>query len=174
MKFKGLIAVTLMLCLLLAGCHTGTSTTAADTAGTTLPEITEPTNTRPVLTNGVEHEVLGSCTVTYSVDISQVKYITSADGLPNYEELAEYDDAWFTDHAMLVIMQTVGSGNTVVKLESIEQEDGVASITLEYASGGALGNANTTTWMLWVAVERDLDYTWQIANPAVESDAPSY
>lgn len=172
MKAMRILALILALCLCLAGCQKQAQESTAST------DATDPTGTagtRPQVDpeDGIAFQLGGRTTVTYSVNISHIKYITSAADLPNYEALADYDEAWFEEHALVVILQSVANGNMSATIDCISLEDDLASVTLRYAADASYGSAQAITWLIWTEVETGLDYTWQIANPAVESSSPS-
>lgn len=162
---KRMFALTLVLCLCLAGCGTKTPTTT----NTTHPSLGDETHGEPDIGIDVNFKVLGSVVLNYTVNISQAKYITSAAALPGNDELSKYDDAWFEDHALLLIHESVGSGNVKVDVEKIKLDGTTANITLTHTPDGTLGSGIKVTWLLWLEVEKGLQYTWQVENPALES-----
>lgn len=167
---KRLFALILALCLLLAGCAPGGTATTDTTTNTTHPDIPDQTRGEPDIGIDVDFQVLGSVAMHHSVNISQVRYITSVSALPDNEELAQYDDSWFEDHALLLIYQSVSSGNVKVDVEKIKLDGTIANITLSYLPDGMLGSGIKVTWLMWLEVEKGLQYSWQVENPAMESD----
>lgn len=192
MKRIGILTLVLayLLCLTLGGCRasgagqssetTGGTTAAAapdttaavipDTTGTTVPQDVPDTTPsgRALSIDGA-----GKLRITYSGDYNSVRYVTSASALPDYEELKQYDDAWFETHALVLVIETVGSGSVDVGIESIYVDNGTATVTLSHELDGA-GTADMAAWLLWAEVETGLDCQWAIANPALESDASQY
>ncbi len=179
MRFIKVIACLLIFAALLTGCRRGSSaTTAATDAATTAPAATDPTV--PSFTDGtrgdpdigidVAFKVLGTQNVKHSLDISQAKYITSVDDLPSYDALAEYDEAWFREHALLVILETVPGGKITIDIDSIKLDGSRADITLARGYDGKLSTTTNVVWLVWAEVERDLHYTWNITNPTLESN----
>lgn len=166
MKRRCIPTLALCLCLLLAGCHTADTTTVPSSA----PTIGDPTRGDWSADKEVAFEVLGTCDLTYSVNISQVRYITSADALPNYDALSQYDAAWFETHALLLIWETVPSGKVTVGIEKIDIDGADANITLSHAYDGITGIATNVVRLVWAQVATDLDYDWHITNPALDSD----
>lgn len=106
----------------------------------------------------------GCVRVEYTGNISSVRYITSADQLPEHEALAGYDAAYFENKALVLVKETVTSGSVRVGIASIE--NGV--VTLSHEMAGQLGTADMATWLLWAEVEAGLEYDWSVANPAVK------
>lgn len=168
MMSKHIFALTLALalCLCLAGCK---GTTPATTTASH-PSLGEETRGEPDIGIDVDFEVLGSAAMHHSVNISQAKYITSASALPDREELRAYDDAWFESHSLLLIYESVSSGNVKVDVEKIKLDGTTANITLTHTPDGTLGSGVKVTWLLWLEVEKGLEYTWQVENPAMESN----
>lgn len=166
MMLKRMFALILVLCLCLAGCSAKTPTTT----NTTHPSLGDETHGKPDIGIDVNFKLLGSVALNHTVNISQAKYITSASQLPKNEELSKYDDQWFQDHALLVIHESVSSGNVKVDVEKIKLDGTTANITLEHTPNGALGSGIKVTWLLWLEVEKGLSYTWQVANPAMDSN----
>lgn len=166
MMHKCIFALILVLCLCLAGCD-GTVSTTSDA---THPSLDDETHGVPDLGIDVDFEVLGSVALHHTVNISRAKYITSAAALPDNEELSEYNDSWFEDHALLLIYESVGSGNVKVDVEKITLDGATANITLIHTPVGTLGTGVKVTWLLWLEVEKGLQYTWQVENPSLESN----
>lgn len=165
MKKRTLLALALIVCLLLVGCHTGDASTTTNAK----PSVNDPSRGDPNVGNDIAYTVLGSCNVTYTVNVSKAQYITSAESLPNYDALKEYDDAWFAEHALLVILETVPSGKISVGIESIKYDADNANITLTHTYDGTLAIATNTVLLVWAEVPTDLSYNWNIVNPALES-----
>lgn len=132
----------------------------------TVPMVNQPTESGEPLTLGGT----GCVRVTYTQNVSSVRYITSVDQLPDNEALAGYDDAYFETGALLIVMESTSSGSTKVSIESVE--DGV--VTLGHEMTGDAGTTDMATWLLWAEVEKDLDYEWSVANPALPSNISAY
>lgn len=177
---------------LLAGCRSSDGEGASQmeqsqpTTGETAPETTELLPDEIEVTvpkenlNAGEGESdiavsnVGRLRITYNGNISSVKYVTSVDQLPDYPELKGYDEAYFRDHALLVVLETVTSGSVQVGIGGISLEGSTASVQLTHEAQGDAGTTVMTTWLLWAEVEAGLDYSWHVANPAVESQAEKY
>lgn len=114
---------------------------------------------------------VGSLRVTYAGNTSWVKYVTDLSQLPEAEGLDQFDEAYFEDHALVLVMETVGSGSVKVGIDRIMVDESTAVVTLSHEMKGDVGTADMATWLLWAEVETDLDYQWSIANPAVTSGA---
>lgn len=180
---KRMLCILLTLALLLCGCQSA-ALTPDETQGQTeemtenetevdIIEIETPGVTLPMGgedgQDPVAFENTGCVRVAYS-NISSVRYITSADQLPDHEALAAYDDAYFAEKALIVVYETVGSGSVKVGIESID--NGV--VTLSHDLPGDVGTADMATWLLWAEVDAGLDYTWSVANPAVQPNTSTH
>lgn len=113
---------------------------------------------------------VGAVRITYSVNVSSVRYITSASQLPDYPELAAYDDAYFETGALVLVMESVSSSSVRVGIESIELTETHALVTLTHESSGDVTVPAMATWLVWAEVEKNLSYTWEVVNPALESN----
>ncbi len=171
MKCKALLIWMLLFCLLLAACSSdgpaGESSKPAETE--TGATMTTPTRGPADLGKTVKFELGGQCQVEYTVNMSAVHYIDSPDKLPRQEGLEKYDAAWFREHALLLVYETVRNSSMEVGIERIDLEEGCAGITLTHGPGENPGTTMMTTWLLWAEVERGLDYSWTVLNPAEES-----
>lgn len=156
-------ALLMALCLLLAGCGVNSQPTEEST-----PTSVQDTHGPLDLGIDVKFELLGAYSMSHTVNVSNVRYLTSASELPDYEELEQYDDAWFREHALLLIYESVAGSKTKVGVESIQLEDSVANITLSHNYDGE-GTASKRTWVLFLEVERGLEYEWKVVNPALEN-----
>lgn len=191
MKRIGIFALVLgyLLCLMLAGCRpsgvgqasdtTVDDSTAEDTV-LDFTQVSDPDVTVPK--DGIGDTPAGSpisiggtgkVRISYSGNYNSVRYVTSVSELPDNEALKQYDDAWFQDHALVLVVETVGSGSVDVGFESIYLEGNIATVTLSHEMQGD-GTSDMATWLLWAEVEVGLDCQWNLANPAVESDASKY
>lgn len=110
----------------------------------------------------------GKLRVTYTGIRSGVRYITDPSQLPEHPELEQYDEAYFQSRALLLVTETVNTGSIQVGIESILVENGVATVKLKHDVPSGMHTADMTTWLLWVEVDAGLDYTWVLANPALE------
>lgn len=175
---KRMMCIVLMLAMLLCGCA-GSGGNAEQTAGTeaateasvSVTEIQDPEITLPK--GELEQEdgeklqlgETGAERVAYTRNVSSVHYVTSVEELPDYEALADYDEAYFRDHALLVVLESVGIGSVQVAIDSVSG----GAVTLSHTQSGDAGTTVMTTWLLWAEVEKGLDYSWYIANPALKS-----
>lgn len=128
---------------------------------------TGPTDSGDSLTLGES----GAVRRNYSVAFNDVRYITSAAQLPADEAFAKYDDAYFATGALLLVTETVNNGSVQVSVESVAVSDGVATVTLAHSLQGDMVTPVMTTWLIWVEVEPGLELQWELANPAMDSDA---
>ena len=179
-------ALFLCICLLLTGCRSSGETTATPTE-TGATETTETISITLLPSDAVEVtipkdglqepdrmltevETSGSLRITYTGNISSVRYVTSAAQLPAYPELQEYDEAYFREHALLVVTETVSSGSTMVGIQGIRMEGETGYVTLLHELSGDVATTVMTTWLIWAEVDRDLPETWIVENPALPSD----
>lgn len=171
MKIKSIFALLLAigLCLSLLGCSNSDLPENTGPSADSEPERTIP----PELQTSVEIQKQGKVQVSYTINLSSVKYITSASALPDHEVLADYDDAWFADHALVLVYETVSSGSVDVSIASIQISDSAASVILSHTPAGT-GTTVMTTWLLWAEVDAGLSYDWSVSNPALESNASEY
>ena len=184
---KKLICLVLSLLLLLTGCRSAGS--AADTGATqpvgsevsTTPstepsettENTQPTDESTVALPGNDAVTMGQTgklRIAYTGNRSGVRYVTDPSQLPDYPELAGYDEAFFREHGLLLVTETVTSGSVGVDILSIVVENGMAVVTLDHQIPSGLGTADMATWLMWVEVDAGLDLTWVLANPALKPD----
>lgn len=124
--------------------------------------------------HGLTIGATGSSRVDYAGNISSARYITSADQLPAYSQLQGYDDAYFQEHALLVVMETVNSGGVTVSIESIELEGSKALVRLSHQTAGDVGTTVMTTWLVWAELDAGLDYSWSVKNSAVRDESQRY
>lgn len=122
----------------------------------------------------LEIHATGKKRINYTVNISSVRYVTSPLALPDHPELAGYDDAWFRDHALVLVYETVASGTVEVDISRILVGDDTAEVELSHESKGGLGTADMTTWILWAEVDAGLAYTWSVENPAMDSNVTDH
>lgn len=175
-----------MLCVLLAACTASVSegdsaladetAQAQDAALVTAPDVTLPKISLEDGTPGntIELGENGRIKLTYSGNRSSVKYISSVDALPDYEELERFDAEFFQNHALLLVVETVSSGTIEVGIASVTVEDGVGSVKLSHEAKGDMDTADMTTWLIWVVVEQGIECRWTVENPALESDVSAY
>lgn len=133
----------------------------------TLPKVTD------TLQDGtpVDIQNTGKLRITYTGDISAVRYITSVEELPKNEAFARYDEAYFQTHALVLVTETVGSGSVQVEIEAIHVDGEAASVTLSHQMPGQAGTTDMATWLLWAEVESGMNYRWSVANSAVKNAA---
>ena len=176
-KISLLMIIVVLVCMFaMAGC---TDEQADSNAGTksTRPSISEPDVTegtrKPPAALKPEIAILktGKVNIPYTINVSNVRYVTSVDMLPTQDEFAQFDVKFFEKYALVIVTETVNSGSLEVGIESITVENGVAQVKLSHRPGGALGSGVKTAWLIWAQVERGLEYTWEVVNPALKSDA---
>lgn len=179
---KKILCMLLAALLLLTGCTPASpgETTAPET---TVPEETEqtlPIQTMPDLGIGdAEGELIwfrnsSKVRLDYTGDRSYVRYITNLDQLPDEEALQGYDEAFFAESALLVVVETVGSGSVQLEIESVHISGGTARVTLKRNMPGEMGTADMATWMLWVEVEQGLDCEWVLEGGSKQPQGEKY
>lgn len=187
-RMKSLLSAGCALCLLLAGCSQPNQTQSLGTASDSANASSQPTTTpgvgnviggddfAPVPGDAVDQESRGKLRITYNGNESSVRYVTSVDQLPTYEELQKYDEDYFQDHALVVVTESVSSGSVDVEIDSIRYTDTVNQVVLYHSAPGddAAGTGDMATWLLWAEVDADLEGTWTVSNPALPSDAVTH
>lgn len=197
MKKMICILLAAVLCVAAAGCRAaradpeGSETTAAPATMASVPgessaptveetlDWTEETGIDATVSTERETGTLafenpGKLRIPYEGNRSYVTYITGPAELPAYEELQQYDEAFFADHALVLVVETVSSGSVRVDIDSITVEGPAASVTLTRELKGDVGTADMATWMLWAEVEAGLDYQWTVENPSIQSAGEKY
>ena len=179
---KKMICAALCAGVLLCGCAPSAvvsdPTTVTDPTEATVEvielepiEVTMPVLfTEPATEGDVEMGQTGCVRITYTNNVSNVRYVTKVEELPDYEALAKYDAAYFENKALLVILETTGSGSVQVGVASIA--DG--TVTLSHEMSGDAGTNDMATWLLWAEVDQGLEGNWKVANPALANTAVSY
>ena len=187
MKCTRLLALALAaaLCVVAAAC--GTKSNEPDTPAKTDTPTAAPGGTQTVGDTGdgtvredgsyVPGQV-NRLRLTYNGNVSSALYVTSAAQLPDYPELSAYDDAFFKDHALVLVQESVSSGSVEVGIESVSlkaDHTAVVALTHQGPGEGQVGTADMATWLLWTEVDTGLeDYQWTVANPALESQLSQY
>ena len=182
MKFFRVITCLCVLGLLFSGCQS-TQPPAAEpvtpTAVTDAPTELSPTlptvSTFPIQTfpdNLISFTNPGTLRISYTTNRCSAQYITDPSQLPDYAEFSGYDAAFFKEHALLLVTDTVGSGSTQISIGSVVINGSTASVTLLRTTPGDVGTADMATWLLWAEVPAGLDLTWEVANPVLnDSDS---
>lgn len=120
-------------------------------------------------------DTAGKVRITYTGNRSSVVYITSVDQLPDELDGEGYDEAYFEEHALILVTETVSSGSVDVGILSVAYSGDTALVTLYHeVPDGAMTTDDMATWLIWAEAEPDLDYQWLVENPALESDAVKY
>lgn len=176
MKQIALIALLLSfaLCLLLVGCANQSEVPDGSTEVSAMADQTESSSVPPedntVTPDGfLQLGDSGKARLPYDGNRSGVIYVTSASQLPDLKEMAGYDDAYFEDHGLVLVTETVKSGSVQVGINSITVKDGVASVELSRQSQGDFSTTDMATWLVWAEVDGNLNCCWEVANPAVSS-----
>ena len=169
---KCLIPVCLAACLL-AGCGSlREEETQPSKIVDSMESTTEPDFGDVVIggdTSGDPVEVQGKERITYERNESAVRYVTSADQLPDWEALETYDDAYFETHALILVTQSVSSGSVDVSIKAIQKTETGYGVVLSYGDSrkDQVGTNDMATWLLWAETEQGQDGTWEIVNPAL-------
>ena len=151
-----------ILCMLFSGCRS----TQYPLPETTLP-TTDPTSPAPTLPGSrLELRNPDKLRISYTTNRSAVQYITSVSQLPNHEVFDKYDDAFFREHALLLVTETVSSGSAQVSIDSVFVDGGTATVLLARSMPGDAGTTDMATWLLWAEVDAGLDLRWIVANPS--------
>ncbi len=141
MKCKRLLALALAaaLCIVAAAC--GTKNNAPDTptkTDTPPPPRRHPDRGRHRRRHrpGGRLHVPGQVDrlrLTYNGNVSSALYVTSAAHLPGLPGLSAYDDAFFKDHALVLVQASVSSGSVEVGIESVSlKADHTAVVALTH------------------------------------------
>jgi len=102
--------------------------------------------------------------VDYQGNRSFVRYVTCVEDLPGEDGLQGFDAAFFETHALVIVYETVTSGSVRLELEKITADGDVASVFIRRTMSGDVGTNDMATWLLWAEVEKNLAYSWEIAN----------
>lgn len=158
MKYKRLLTLALAaaLCIVAAACGTKNNAPGADTPTKTDTPTAAPGGTQTVGDTGdgtVREDgsyVPGQVSrlrLTYNGNVSSALYVTSAAQLPDYPELSAYDDAFFKDHALVLVQESVNSGSVEVGIESVSlKADHAAVVTLTHQGPGEGQVGAPPTW----------------------------
>jgi hypothetical protein len=184
---KKMICVILALMFLLAGCRASGGETMPASVPTeenqlqlsTVPTLPEgELNPGPVM-GGLTGDELpfsnaGKVRLGYEGNRSYVRYVTSVDQLPAEGSWTGYDESYFETKALLIVVETLGSGSVELELEAIRVSDGKASIVIGRTMSGEVGTADMATWMLWAEVDKGLEYEWTLANATQLPEGEKY
>lgn len=183
---KRILCVILALLLLCAaGCHSSgeqpstdsaTLGTGADKSEPTDATVTvpkeglndDPSGTELAFTNA------GKTRITYTAEPNEVRYVTSVAELPDYGQLAEFDEEFFSEKALVVVIQTVNSGSVKVDIDSIMVDGTTATVTISRELQGENATADMAAWLLWAEVEPGLELQWQLANPKLPAGGTTH
>ena len=173
---KRIICIILVV-LLLPGCRmvgnetvSATEPAAIPRESAQLPETAVPGNPERDSSSGAVPEGklpfanAGKARIPYTGNASWVRYITAVEELPREGTWDGYDAAYFETGALLVVVETVGSGSVRLELDSILIEGDTAFITINRTMSGDVGTADMATWLLWAEVEKGLNCTWTLEN----------
>jgi len=192
---KKWISLLLVLCMLLSACgpagteqpgetvdsdvQTGegsTSSVQEETTATERPSLDhEIVITAPIGGVGIPDSDLvlgesGRIRIDYTGDRNSVRYVTDVTGIPAYPELAGYDEAYFAEKALLLVIVTEGSGSIRPQICSVKTDDQTATVYLDHSMEGDVGTADMATWLLWVELEAGLEYQWKLAGRTIQQD----
>ncbi len=142
-------------------------TSSASPNGTTTSTVIAPPLFSPDV---ISFSNPGKQRISYNGNINGIRYVTSASQLSDSDAFKAYDDAWFQDHALILIVETVTSGSIDIEIDSISVADDTAHVTLRHNIPENC-TADMATWLLWAEVEAGLELRWCVENPAVK---PNY
>ncbi len=118
----------------------------------------------------VSFKECGRMRLTYTGGRHSVSYVDSPEELPYDLRTEGYDEDFFSEHALLVVVETVNSGSVRIGIESAVREDDTVAVTLSHEVP-EYGTDDMATWMLWAEVESGLgDCEWELVNPALPSE----
>ena len=172
--------LVLALCLTTAGCRsylpplpsdggTGqTQGTTEATTGTTDPSLQEG---EEIVGTDMMFNDVGTLRINYTGIVSSVVYITSPAQLPDHEVFSKYDEAFFQDHALVLVTDTVGSGSVRVGIDRIVVNGDTAYVKVSRELPGGIGTADMATWLIWAEVEAGLSCQWRVMNPAYRQNS---
>lgn len=165
-----------VMCMLFFGCKSATQPSPSETTlptGTNLPSSqTTPSSTvetEPISTMNPVVENSGKLRIPYTGNRSSVQYICSRSQLPADPIFDQYNDAFFREHALLLVTETVHSGSIQVSIGSVTIEGKQGRVVLERTMPGEAGTADMATWLLWTTVDAGLDVEWIIENPTMHN-----
>lgn len=172
-KMFALILV-LALCLTAAGCRSAMAPLPSENGTGQTPGSTDATvDTTSPSQDGEEiegtdmvFENVGTQRIGYSGIVSSVVYVTSPAQLPQNEAFSKYDEAFFREHALVLVTDTVGSGSVRVGIERILISGNTAHVKVSREMPGDVGTADMATWLIWAEVDAGLTCQWSVLNPA--------
>lgn len=183
-RLKSVLSAGCGLCLLLTGCGQpaqAVSSVSTGAAHETASQMQTPPDEHLIASSSASGDaadqiVQGKTRITYTGNESTVRYITAASQLPDNEELDKYDDAYFQDHALVLVTESVNSGSIDVAIDSIRQTDqgNVVVLRRSFPAGSQAGTSDMATWLLWAEVDAGMEGEWSVENPALPSSAVKY
>ena len=167
----------ILVVLLLTGCQTPAAETTSAPETTAAPlEVTRPEEmTFPTIPavggipgtpegDEIAFENPGKVRLTYTGNRSYALLVSRVEDLPDEEALKIYDEAFFQEHDLLILVETVNSGSVQLEIGGIYRDGDTATVQLTRTLPGDFGTADMATWLLWAEVEKGLDCTWTIGN----------
>ena len=181
---KKVICLLLAL-LILTGCQSGAP---AESNPTTVPEesqtaqtvpveeVTQPEAPWPTLPEGTQVALSdpGKARLTYEGSVRYARCITCVEELPDLEALKGFDEEFFREHDLLIVLETLGSGSVQVDLDSVVVQDGEAVVKLSRKMNGQMGTADMATWLLWATVDKGLGLTWKLENSNLPTNVQTH
>ena len=164
-----------IFCLLLSACRATQASQNAQTTPTTESSeqsANESTGTdkNPLIAVGqLAFQNPGKQRIGHKEHPNGVLYITSAAPLTSGDAFNQYHDAFFQDHALVLVTLTVGSGSVQLEIESIFVSGDTATVTISHNLPGDVGTSDMATWYLWAEVEAGLDLKWAVGSIAKSS-----
>ncbi len=180
------LIVLICTTLLLNGCRASQQNAVdpgAEGESTTETQGQDPTETVTlpdgalIIPNGQSDLPLvnqGKARLGYTGIAGTVRYITSPEQILQYEALRQYDAAFFREHALILVIETVTSGNTDIEISGVLLDGKTATVKLYHRNSSDASTMVMTTWLLWAEVDAGLDYVWHLENPAISPDVEKY
>ena len=163
-----IVAVLWVLMLMTAGCRAVPPVeTVPDTSAPeeiTHAQIqTQPETGMLIFRDG------GRVRTSYQGNRASVRYITESAQLPQLDAFADFDDAFFGAHALVLVTYTTGSGSAKPEISAIEIHGETAQVKLDIRMPGGESTDDMATWLVWAVVDRDLAYDWILENGTADS-----
>ena len=156
--------LALILALLLCGCApTAEPPQTASPIPTQSPDIREIPFSDP-----------GQCRLEYTGQSPWIRYVISRDQLPQLEALECYDDAFFRDHALVVLCITLNSGSIRPRIGQILRTGDIAQVTVIREADGEQLTQDLALWLLWARVDRDLSCSFRLEDCFLDAGAEEY
>lgn len=155
----------LLAALLLCGCET-------PGPPETVPSEAMPRETMPDM--DIPFRDSGKVRIPYTGGENWIRYVTSAEQLPEQEDLACYDAAFFRDNALVVLCVRFSSGSIEPAIGAITVRDNQATVTVERMAPEGDLTDDMAAWLLWARVDRDLSCSFRLEDSFLSAGAEKY